>query len=591
MASRQGLNLMIHKFKRIIFRTAKYDRNNYNKWIKNKLKLTALSEDYKNTILSLNNHPRISIIIPVYNPPIKFLDDAIKSIIDQLYTNWELCIADDNSSNPEVSKLLQEYSTKDARIKVTYRDSNGHISNCSNSAINLATGSFLIFMDHDDLLTINCLFEIVKHINEHPDIELIYSDEDKINDDGQFSTPHFKPDWAPHNLLSRNYIGHVVAMTKKLVDSIGGLRVGFEGSQDYDLLLRATEITDKIGHIPKVLYHWRIHKESVSFNDNAKPYANLAAIKALEEALVRRGTPGKVENIHDLSWTYRITYEIIHPGKVSIIIPSKDHAKLLRTTLESIISKTKYSDYEIILLNNNSTSNEFFDLVDEFKKKHGNIFTCYDANFSFNFSKLINMGVEKSKGKYLLFLNNDIKIINDNWMDVMVSYAQHENVGAVGVKLLFPNNTIQHAGVILGLGGAAGHVFVNFQRWQSSYFNYILSLNNYSALTAACMMCRRDAFDKVQGFDEKLAVEYNDIDFCIKLLDNGLYNVYVPEVELYHFESSTRSHPYHSKEAFVQHQIDINIFRSKWINYINNDPFYNPNLSIENIDFRINFKS
>jgi O-antigen biosynthesis protein len=587
MFSAPGLRLVKSKIVRLI-KNDLDDTRSYHSWIANRLEPGLLEAQYRAGAKYLVRKPLISIVMPVYNPPLQFLREAILSVQHQFYDNWELCIADDRSPDIEIADFLSHAAAGDTRIKVTFRDINGHISACTNSAIALATGEYVLFMDHDDLLTPNCLFEIVKHINLYPHDRIIYSDEDKIDADGNYQMPHFKPDWAPDNLLSRNYMGHVVVMERKLVEELYGLREGFEGSQDYDLMLRATEKTQAVGHIPKVLYHWRIHAHSVAEDVHAKPYAYIAAKKALEEALTRRGTDGSVEEIPFIPGGYRIRYTVTTHDKVSIIIPSKDQVKLLRKTIDSIRNLTDYPNYEIILINNNSTEPEFFTAVAEYQQLFGDRFRCYDASFPFNFSKLINLGVSKSSGKYLLFLNNDVEIIHGDWMTQMVSFAQRATTGAVGVKLLYANDTVQHAGVVLGLGGAAGHVFVGQHRKQSGYFNYILSRNNYSALTAACLMCRREVYDAVNGFDETLEVEYNDIDFCLKLLAKGYYNVYVPDVELYHYESATRGQPYASKKSWAQHEKDFDRFNQKWHNLIKNDPFYSPNLSLDTDDFRIN---
>jgi O-antigen biosynthesis protein len=559
----------------------------YNEWIQEWLDPGFLNDEYQKNINTLTRLPKISIVMPVYNPPVRFLEAAIQSVIAQQYSNWELCISDDCSPNPQVRTTLSDFTEKDQRIKVHFREKNGHISANSNSALALATGDYILFMDHDDLLTPNCVFEFARHINVHPQDQLIYSDEDKIDDEGKYSLPHFKPDWAPDNLLSRNYMGHVIVAAKALVDKLKGFREGFEGSQDHDFLLRATELTDHIGHIPKVLYHWRIHKESVADKTSAKPYAYLAAEKALSEALLRRGTPGKVLHIPETLGGYHIQYDITSYDKVSIIIPTKDQVALLKIAIDSIISKTTYPDYEIILLNNNSASDEFFAMVKEYEQKHAAVFRCVDANFPFNFARLMNLGVAQSKGAYILFANNDIEVINGDWMTQMVSYAQRPKTGAVGVKLLYKDNTIQHAGVVLGLGGAAGHVFVNMHKDDRGYFNYIRSLNNYSAVTAACMMVRKNVYLEVGGMDETLEVEYNDVDLCLNILKHGYFNVYLPTVEIYHYESATRGHPFQSKESWTQHEHDFGIFTKKWSKWIKNDPFYNPNLSIEATDFRL----
>ena len=587
--TKPGFNLAKKIAKRALVKLGlrKEHYTGYNDWIKAKLDPRILKKEFTDHYSTLTCKPKISIIVPVYNPQVVYLAAAIDSVIDQSYDNWELCLADDRSPNPEVKATLEQYSKKDTRIKVIFREQNGHISANSNSALSLATGDYLLFMDHDDLLTANCLFEIVRHINAHPADQLIYSDEDKVDDKGELSFPHFKPDWAPDNLLSRNYMGHVVVMRKDLMDQLKGFRIGFEGSQDHDLLLRATELTTHIGHIPKVLYHWRIHELSVANNTDAKPYAYIAAKKALAEAMERRGTPATIDDLPETLGGYRINYKITSYGKVSVIIPTKDHVNLLKIAVDSILQKTDYPDYEIIVLNNNSRSAEFFALMKEYEAKYAGKFRCVDANFPFNFAKLMNLGVAQSKGEYILMCNNDIEVIHNDWMAQMVSYAQREKTGAVGVKLLYPDDTIQHAGVVLGLGGAAGHVFVNMRRYDRGYFNYVLSLNNYAAVTGACMMCRKSVYDEVQGMDEDLEVEYNDIDLCLKFLTHGYYNVYVPTVELYHHESATRGHPFQSKDAWAQHEKDFAIFRNKWQALIDDDPFYNPNLSLECTDFQL----
>ena len=562
----------------------------YHDWIKAKLDPRKLEEEFNGGYSGLLNKPTISIVMPVYNPPVKLLKQAIESVVGQLYENWELCIADDCSPNPQVRKLLHAYSAKYGNIKVCYREVNGHISACSNSALSLATGEYIVLMDHDDLISENCLYEIVKHINEHPESDIIYSDEDKVDEAGMHSVAHFKPDWAPHNLLSRNYFGHVVALRKAIVDVIGGFRLGFEGSQDYDLLLRATEASQKIGHIPKVLYHWRIHGMSAAQSEDVKPYAYIAAKKALEEALQRRNTPGDVQYLSGLRG-YRIRYKIERPGKVSIIIPTKDQVRLLKNAVDSIFKLTDYSDYEVIVLNNNSSSNEFFKFVQEYSQKYPLRFRCTDANFPFNFSKLMNIGVKECDGEYILFLNNDVEVIHEDWLSIMVSHTQHNHVGAVGVKLLYPDDTVQHAGVVVGLGGVAGHAFVNSHKDDPGYFNYIQSMNNYSALTAACLMCRRAVYDEVAGMDETFEVEYNDVDLCLKFMSAGYYNVYLPDVELYHYESATRGHPHQSRESWERHVKEINLFKHKWQSVIDRDPNYNPNLNLGVHDFGLNFSA
>ncbi len=562
----------------------------YHDWIKGKLKPEVLRERFEQYYSGLTILPKFSIIMPVYDPPVQFLRKALESVLNQQYENWELCIADDCSPNSQVQRLLQVYAAKDKRIKLVLRKENGHISASSNSALALATGDYIVLMDHDDALAENCLFEVAKHLNDHPEHEIIYSDEDKINEYDRHSVPHFKPDWAPHSLLSRNYFGHIVVMKKAVVDAIGGFRLGFEGSQDYDLILRATEQTQKIGHIPKVLYHWRIHKKSAAQSEEVKPYAYIAAKKALEEALQRRQTPGEVEYLSGLRG-YRIRYQITRPGKVSIIIPTKDQVKLTKNTIDSIFRLTDYPDFEVIVLNNNSTSPELFALMDHYTQEYKDRFRCIDASFPFNFAKLMNMGVAACDGDYLLFLNNDMEVIHEDWLSTMVSHAQHANTGAVGAKLLYPDDHVQHAGVIVGLGGIAGHAFVNAHKDDPCYFNYLQSMNNFSALTAACLMVRREVFLEVGGMTELFEVEYNDVDFCLKIQQAGYYNVYLPDVQLYHFESSTRGHPHKSKESYQRHLREMAMFEERWRTVIAHDPCYSPNLSLGAHDFSLNFSA
>lgn len=567
-----------------------HDIQTYNDWIRNKLLPEQLKETYKTQSLEWTINPTVSIVMPVYNPPAKFLKEAIESVRSQLYPNWELCIADDCSPNPQIKKMLNAYVAKDKRIKVTFRQTNGHISACSNTALQLATGEYILFMDHDDLLTENCISEVVAYINQHQELDIIYSDEDKVDENNFHSMPHFKSQWAPHSIMSRNYFGHVVVMKKEIVQRINGFREGFEGSQDYDLILRATEATKHIGHIPKVLYHWRIHSESAAQSEEVKPYAYIAAKKALEEAMTRRDTPGEVQYLSGLKG-YRIRYGVQHFGKVSIIIPTKDQVKLLQNTIDSILELTDYPDYEIIILNNNSSSKEFFVLMNNYTNKHPDKFRCVDANFPFNFAKLMNIGVSLSNGEYILFLNNDVEVIHADWITQMVSYTQQEQTGVVGVKLLYPDDNIQHAGVIVGLGGVAGHAFVNLHKNDAGYFNYVQSVNNFSALTAACLMCRKATYLQVGGMDEAFEVEYNDVDLCLKFIKAGYYNVYLPDVELYHYESATRGHPHQSKESWERHIREIALFKTKWQDMIDNDPYYNPNLNRGTHDFSINFSA
>jgi GT2 family glycosyltransferase len=424
--------------------------------------------------------------------------------------------------------------------------------------------------------------EVVKHINANLDDDLIYSDEDKLSEKGTFIEPFFKPDWSPDRLMATNYLSHVIVIKKQLMDEVGGFRLGYEGSQDYDLLLRVSEKAQRIGHIPQVLYHWRIHDLSAAGSTDVKPYAYIAAKRALEDALVRRNQPGEVQYTTERG-RYRIKYQVREAKKVSIIIPTKDAANMMKNTLDSILYHTDYPNYEIIVLNNNSTTKEFFDLMKGYEEKHKDIFRCVDASFPFNFSKLMNTGAALSTGEYILMLNNDVEILKKDWIDWMVAYAQNETTGAVGVKLLYPDDTIQHAGTIIGLGDdkIAAHAFVGAHKDNPGYNNCLQSATNYAAVTAACLMCRKSVYEQVGGMDENLAVEYNDVDFCLRLIDHGYYNIYLPEVTLYHYESATRGHPHQTRESYERHIREIGIFKKNWNKYIKRDPYYNENLSLD----------
>jgi len=575
---------IVEDYTQVIATTAEYTHHLMRK------KLTDVRiELIKREVMTMPRTPLLSIIMPVYNPPIIFLREALNSLVDQFYTNWELCIADDCSTDTEVRKTLEEYTAKHKNIKVTYRAENGHISKATNSAIELATGEFSVLMDQDDLLRENALFEIAKMINRKPDAELIYSDEDKIDEYRIHSEPHFKPEWSPESLLSRNYLGHVCAFKTTALKEIGGCREGFEGSQDYDVALRFTEKYTHIYHIPEVLYHWRSHSQSAAFNETAKPYAYRAAQKAIAEAMKRRGLSSQIDFLNGFKG-YKVWVDLKKSDDlVSIIIPTKNKQEYLELCIDSIVNKSTYRNFEIILVDNNSDESDFFSLMNKYKTQHKFAFKYMRVERPFNFPHLINKGRELAKGKYLLLLNNDTEVITPEWMEGLLGYAQQKEIGAVGCKLLYENDTIQHVGVVVGLGGVAAHAFTSVDRDGPGYFNYVNLLNNYSAVTAACCMIRTELFDKVHGFDEKFAVEYNDVDFCLKLVEAGYRNLYVPHVELYHYESISRGHPMANTKSKMLHLKEVNMFRKRWPKYVENDPCYNPNLTrgLENFSIKI----
>jgi glycosyltransferase involved in cell wall biosynthesis len=552
----------------------------YETWIFQNTPRKSDLHNYIDNMYYFSYKPLISIIVPVYNTPIPYLQKMIHSVQEQIYTNWELCLADDNSSNLEVKKELSKYAELDSRIKVVFREQNGHISVCSNSALSIAKGEFTALLDHDDLIAPEALYEVVNSLNKNKDLDFIYTDEDKVDDEGFFSDPHFKPNWCPENFLGRNYISHFAVIRSSLIFSIGGFREGFEGSQDYDLYLRLFEITNKIHHIPKVLYHWRMHAESTALNQSAKSYAYDAGFKALSEASKKFKESTEVTFHDSIPGYYRIKFKIREEKLVSIIISTKDKSDILAICLDSIFNKSTYKNFEIILINNNSTEESLEILINEYSIKYPEKFFCYRYDVPFNYSLLMNYAASKSNGDYFLFLNNDTEVISYDWIESMLEHAQRDEIGIVGAKLYYPNDTIQHAGVIIGMGGVAGHCFAGLHKNEFSYFHYANCLNNFSAVTAACMMCRRDVFNEVNGFDEEYKVEFNDTDLCLRIKEAGYRNVYTPNAQLYHHESISRGHALATVESRQIHNYSVVRFQTKWNKYIIDDPCYNKNLSL-----------
>ena len=562
------------------------DNLQYQKWLEAHYPRSAQLKKIEQAISKLTYQPLISIIVPVYNPEANFLRQAIESVLEQVYPNWELCLADDYSSKPYVKSILEEYA-RDDRIKVAYRSENGHICRTSNSALELATGEYIALLDHDDLLPPHALAKVVQLLDQHPEADFIYSDEDKVDEQNVHKDPFFKPDWCPDSFLARMYTCHLGVYRRSLVEEVGNFRVGFEGSQDYDLVLRVTEKTKEIYHIPNVLYHWRIHSQSTAAKFNAKPYATDAAQKALKEAILRRDEPGKVTARSNFPGVYTVRYQIKEPKLVSIIIPTKDLADTLDVCLKSIFSKTTYDNYEVIVIDNGSTEKKTARCLATWQQQQPKRFNYYPYDVPFNYSQINNYGVEQARGEYLLFLNNDTEVITKDWLEGMVEQAQRPSIGAVGSLLLYPDDTIQHAGVVLGIGGVAGHSHKHLHVSQSGYISQAVSTNNYSAVTGACMMCRREVFESVGGFEEKLAIAFNDVDLCLKIARRGYRNIYLPHVVLYHYESKSRGYE-NTPAKQARFAGEVNYMRQTWGQICDRDPCYNPNLTKSKEDYNLN---
>ncbi|STO57333.1 glycosyltransferase family 2 protein [Grimontia hollisae] len=563
------------------------DINNdlYKDWI-----LKNESESFQEIKSSLDCfvlNPLISIVLPVFNTEENILIRCIESVLAQSYTNWELCIADDKSTKYHVRKVLKHYKFKDRRIKIIYRHKNGHISAASNSALSKACGDWVALLDHDDELHQHALFYVVKAINDKPDVEFIYSDEDKIDKNGQRIEPHFKPSWNLDLLYSQNYISHLGVYKTNIVKKVGGFRLGFEGSQDYDLLLRYSREIDhnKITHIPKVLYHWRMVDGSTALDSNEKYYTTNAGIKALEDHFSKLDKAVKVERGKNNN-TYKVNWEINNKPLVSLIIPAYNGYEITKRAINSILEKSTYEKFEIILVDNNSDDNKALEYFEEINKHEKVNVLRYP--YQFNYSAINNFAVRQANGEIIGLINNDVEVINPEWLTEMVAHAQREDIGCVGAMLYYPNNTIQHAGIIIGIGGVAGHAHKFFKRGEHGYFGRLDLIQNFSAVTAACLLVRREVFNEVNGFNEKyLTVAFNDVDLCLKIQKSGYRNIWTPYAELYHHESISRGED-NSYEKLERFSNEIEYMKKIWHTDIKIDQFYNENLTLEKEDFSLN---
>ena len=551
------------------------DAGLYEKWIAQfDAHSPASRADLRRQLRVLRKQPLISIVLPVYNPDLEFLRAAVASIRNQIYERWELCVADDASTDPKVRPFLEELAHADPRIKLTFRERNGHISACSNSALKMVTGEWCALLDQDDAFAENALALVALEIERHPDAGLIYSDEDKIDENGVRSNPFFKPDWNPELFLGQNYINHLGVYREDLLREIGGFREGFEGSQDYDLALRCVDRLrpEQVRHIPRILYHWRMVGGSLAAIPDAKPYAKEAARRALADHWARRGQPAVVVPCPENTESHRVIHALPEPAPlVSIIIPTRDRVRLLERCVESIRARTDYRPFEIIVVDNGSVEKETLAFFR--RAENENLIRVISETGPFNYSRLNNRAAAQARGDILVFLNNDTEIDDAGWLTEMVSHAARAEVGAVGARLWYPDGTLQHGGVVLGLGGVAGHAFPHIPRGHPGYFNRAMLQQNCSAVTGACMAVRKTVFEELEGFDEvNLGVTFNDIDFCLRLTQRGYRVVWTPYANLIHHESASRGHQ-RTPEEQAQFLREAGYMQQTWAARLLHDPF------------------
>ena len=536
----------------------------------------------------LKYRPLISVLMPVYNTDERWLKAAIQSVRDQLYPDWELCIADDASTDVKVGTILREFQSRDARIKVDFRAVNGHISAASNSALQLATGEFIALADHDDVLPKHALLAVVHELNRHPDANIVYSDEDCIDESGRRYAPYFKPDFNVELFRGQNFVSHLGVYRTELVRRVGGFREGLEGSQDYDLAWRVVEQSDakQIRHIPHVLYHWRAIEGSVALGTRQKTYAHRTARRAVEEHLARTDVQATCEQAPNTSYHQRLRYALPQPPPhVTIIIPTRDQVDLLSRCVRSVTGRSTYPSYDIVIVDNGSAEPATCAYFDQL---------AADARVSilridepFNFSRLNNQAVAGARGEVICFLNNDTEVISTDWLEEMVSLACQAHVGAVGAMLYYPNNHIQHAGVILGLGGVASHAHKMLDRAAGGDHARAALTQAMSAVTAACLVIRKGVFTDAGGFDETLAVAFNDVDLCLRLRARGFENIWTPFAKLYHYESISRGDDVSSgRLGFLD---ESRLMYERWGEWLKADPYFNPNLSLQRTDFALSY--
>ncbi|WP_162617870.1 glycosyltransferase family 2 protein [Salinicola halophilus] len=557
----------------------------YSEWLRGQTPLSAGAIAQR--IARFAHRPLVSIVVPVHDPAPAHLRECLQSVIDQHYPHWQLCIADDASRDPEVWETLSRIAASDSRIELIRRETNGHICAASNTALALARGEFVALLDHDDRLHPEALFRVVEALQDNPGAEVFYSDEDKIDDRGQRFDPHFKPAWNPDLLLSQNYISHLGVYRRERLTALGGFRMGFEGSQDHDLALRFVTglAADTIVRVPHVLYHWRAATGSTATAAAAKDYTCRAGLAAVREHLERADLAATVEEGRYPN-TYRVRWPLPSPApKVSLLVPTRDRIEVLKPCLQALLERTDYPDFELLVLDNGSTCPETLAFLETIASDPRVRVLRWPAPF--NYSAINNFGAREASGEVLALINNDIEPLNPDWLTEMVSQACRPGVGCVGAKLYYPNGTVQHAGVVLGIGGVAGHAHKYFSRHEPGYFSRLHLVQNYSAVTAACLVVRRELFETVGGLDEaNLAVAFNDVDLCLKVGEAGYRHVWTPYAELWHHESVSRGAD-DTPQKRLRAAGEANYMRARWRHRLFDDPAYHPNLTLTYEDFSL----
>ena len=549
----------------------------YRLWLEQHQLSPAQIEACLEDIKTFARTPVISVLMPVFNTDAGWLTAAVESVRAQIYPRWELCLVDDASTKAHIAPLLATFVASDPRVKLKSLATNEGISGASNHALALASGEFVGLLDHDDRLAPEALYEVVRRLNTDPTIDFVYTDHDLYDSNGVRRSPFFKPDWSPDLLLSMNYITHFSVYRRELVERVGGFRKGFDGAQDYDLILRVSECARRIEHISSPLYSWGQAPASVASNPKAKPYAHEAGRRALQDALARRRIGGEVVDGYGSPYRYRVKRTIAGAPLISIIIPTRDNWRLLKRCIDSLENRTTYRNLEILVIDNQSQDTETLRYLGQLAHR------VIPFAEPFNFARMNNMAAASARGDHLLFLNDDTEAIEPEWLTSMLEHSQRPEVGAVGARLLFPNKTIQHAGVVIGIQGKAGHAFWGFPGDHPGYYDLARVIRNYSAVTGACLMVRRAAFEEVKGFDEAFEISYNDVDLCLRLRERGYLIVYTPYAELHHYQSASRGA--YNPETDRKYE---ELLRARWNSlFEHGDPYYNPNLTLTAFDFSL----